>query len=269
MIPSIARHPAGARTVKVTQPRVVLSEWTKLRSVRSSVGVLAAGQVFVLAIGIIGAAGTVKQWPRLSAADRAGFDPTVTSLNGVYLAQLAIGVLGVLAITGEYSTGMIRSSLAAVPRRLPVLWAKGLVFALTTLLSSLLAVMVTFFVAQAVLAGDHLQTSLDRPGVARAVVGEALYLTVVSLLGLGLGGVLRNTAAGIAALVAVLLVVPLLGHALPRAWIAYLPSNAGAAILSPAPQPGFLSPWTGLAVFCGYAVLALAAAAIVLVRRDA
>lgn len=255
--------------VRVTQARVVLSEWTKLRSLRSTRYVLATSAVMIIAVGIIGAAGTVKQWPHMSAADRAAVDPVAISLNGVFLAQLAAGVLGVLAITGEYSTGMIRSSLAAVPRRLPVLWAKAAVFAAVTLASSFAAVMVSFLGAQALLAADHAQTSLAHPGVARAVTGAALYLTVVSLLGLGLGALLRNTAGGIAVLVAILLILPLLGHALPRAWVPYLPSTAGEAILSPAWQPGFLPPWTGFAVFCAYAAAILAAAAVLFVRRDA
>ncbi len=263
-----AAVPRGGR-VRLTQARVALSEWTKLRSLRSTRYVLAASALMITAVGILGAASTVKQWPHMSAADQAAVDPVVLSLNGVFLAQLAAGVLGVVAISGEYSTGMIRSSLAAVPRRLPVLWAKAAVFAAATFVSSLAAVMISFLGVQVLLATDHAQTSLAHPGVARAVTGAALYLTVVSLLGLGLGALLRNTAGGIAALVTILLILPLVAHILPRAWIPYLPGNAGEAILSPTRQPGFLPPWTGFAVFCAYAAVTLAAAAVLLVRRDA
>jgi ABC-2 type transport system permease protein len=255
--------------IRVTQARAVLSEWTKLRSLRSTRYVLAATAAAVIVIGVVGAWSTVKQWPHMNAGSRAAVDPLGLSLNGVFLAQLTAGVLGVLAISGEYSTGMIRSSLTAVPRRLPVLWAKAGVFAAATFASSLAAVVISFFSTQALLAADHAQTSLGQPGVARTVFGAALYLTVVALLGLGLGALLRNTAAGIAALVSILIILPLIGHALPRRWVPYLPGNAGQAILSAVPQPGFLPPWTGFAVFCGYAAAVLAAAAVLLVRRDA
>lgn len=255
--------------VRLSQFGVAVSEFTKLRSLRSTRFVLAATALLIIAIGVIGAAGTVHQWPNMSAADRAAVDPVATSLNGVFLGQLTAGVLGVLAISGEYSTGMIRSSLVAVPRRLPVLWAKAGVFAAVTFAVTLIAVAISFAGAQALLATDHAQTSLTQPGVARALLGAPLYLTVVSLLGLGLGALLRNTAGGIAALVGILLILPLIAHILPESWVAYLPSTAGEAILSPTRLPGFLPPWIGFGVFCAYAAVALGAAAVLLVRRDA
>lgn len=255
--------------VRVTQLRVTMSEFTKLRSLRSTRYVLAVTALLIIAIGVIGAASAVHQWPHMSAADRATVDPVATSLNGVFLGQLAAGVLGVLAISGEYSTAMIRSSLVAVPRRLPVLWAKAGVFAAVVFASSLVAVAVSFAATQALLATDHVQASLAQPGVVRALVGAALYLTVVSLLGLGVGALLRNTASGIAVLVAILLVLPLIAHVLPPSWVPYLPSTAGEAILSPTRMAGFLPPWTGFGVFCAYAAVALGAAAVLFVRRDA
>jgi hypothetical protein len=134
----------------------------------------------------------------------ASFDPTAIGLAGVQLAQIAVGVLGVLPVTSEYATGMIRTSMVAVPRRLPVLWGKAIVLALTAPLLFVPATFATFLVSQSVLSREQLGTSLHQPGVARAVLGSALYLTAVGLLRLGLGALLRNTAGAIASLFGVL-----------------------------------------------------------------
>jgi hypothetical protein len=139
-----------------------------------------------------------------SPAEVASFDPTAIGLAGVQLAQIAAGVLGVLLVTSEYATGMIRTSMVAVPRRLPVLWGKAIVLALTAPLLFVPATFATFLVSQSVLSREQLGTSLHQPGVARAVLGSALYLTAVGLLRLGLGALLRNTAGAIASLFGVL-----------------------------------------------------------------
>jgi hypothetical protein len=168
---------------------------------------------------------------------------------------------------------MIRATLAAVPQRLPVLWAKAGVFAVVTLVVMTAASLIAFAGGMAVLSSHHLQVSLTAPGAARAVLGAGLYLAVVGLLGVGLGALLRKTAGAIAAVVGLLLFLPLLSSLLGswfKAHISpYLFSNAGAALLRVHQQAGSLSPWTGFAVMCGYAVAALAAAALVLRRRDA
>jgi ABC-type transport system involved in multi-copper enzyme maturation permease subunit len=118
----------------------------------------------------------------------------------VSFAQLAIGVLGVLVINAEYSTGMIRATLSAVPKRLPVLWGKAVVFGAVAFAVSLPAVFIVFFIGQAILSGQHINIGITHPGVIRALFGAALYLTVMGLLGLGLGAIVRSTAGGIAAL---------------------------------------------------------------------
>ena len=188
------------------------------------------------------------------------------------LAQLALGVLGVLIITAEYSTGMIRASFTAVPKRLPVLWAKAGVFAFVTFALMLPAVLVAFFVGQAILAGHNIDVGFTAPHVIRVLVGAALYLTVVGLFGLGLGGIVRNTAGGIASFAAIMFVLPPLMNVLPTSWnnaaSPYLPLQAGEAILSTTPGGHHLSPWVGLALFAGYAAAAIAVAAVLLVRRD-
>ncbi len=189
------------------------------------------------------------------------------------LSQLAIGVLGVLVITGEYSTGMIRATIAAVPKRLPVLWAKVAIFAVVTFVLMLPSVLAAFFASQAILGRhDILQISFSAPGVARAVLGGALYLTVVGVFALALGAITRNTAAGIATFVAIFFVIPPLMNVLPPSWnnaiSPYLPSQAGSDIFSLVPGSGNLSPWGGFALFVGYTAIAVAIAAVLLVRRD-
>jgi ABC-type transport system involved in multi-copper enzyme maturation permease subunit len=224
-------------------------------------------------IGVLTAAITASQWATMSASSRASFDAVSTVLQGHQFAQLAIGVLGVLVISNEYSSGMIRSTLAAVPRRLPVLWAKAGVFGAVTLVTMTIASLIAFFAGMAVLSSHHLQVAFSAPGVALAVFGAALYLVVVGLLGVGLGALLRNTAGAIASVVGLLLLLPVLIGLLPSSIKShitpYLPSNAGDALLNVHHQTGFLSPWTGFAVMCAYAVVALAGAAFVLRRRDA
>lgn len=270
---STTLRPRTSPQKKVTQARVVLSEWTKLRSLRSTIFSMLAAVVFIVGLSILVPSVTVAHWPPHDPGEAAAFDPTSRSLAGIFLAQLAIGVLGVLLITGEYATGMIRATLAAVPSRLPVLWAKAAVFAIVTLVLTLPSVLGAFLIGQSILKAKHLQTGLGDPGVLRAVLGAALYLTVIGLLGLGLGALLRNTAGGISALFGVLFVLPIIVRFLPASWAdpidKYLPSTAGEAITHVHTAPGALAPWTGFGLFCGYAAFILALAAIRLRRRDA
>jgi ABC-type transport system involved in multi-copper enzyme maturation permease subunit len=260
------------RNVGVTQARVIRSEWTKLRSLRSTRWSLFVATVLTIGFPILASAVISAHWGQRSPSDRAHFHPLDVSLIGSQIAQLAIGVLGVLVISGEYSTGMIRASFTAVPKRLPVLWAKVFVFALVTFVLMLPAVLIAFFASQSILSRHHVQTTFSSPHVARAVIGAALYLTVVAVFSLSLGTILRNTAGGIATFAAILFVIPPLMNVLPTSWndaaSRYLPSNAGRAILSVTKDPSNLAPWTGFGVFCAYAAGALAIAAVLLVRRD-
>jgi ABC-type transport system involved in multi-copper enzyme maturation permease subunit len=230
-----------------------------------------------IAFAVIPALVNASRWSGMSTSDKASFNPLETSLIGVTIAQLAIGVLGVLVISGEYSTGMIRSTLAAVPSRLPVLWAKAGVFSVVTLLLALPSTLIAFFAAQAILRGHSfnghdIALSFSDPGVARAVIGGALYLTLVGVFGLGLGAILRNTAAGISAFAAVFFVLPTLMNILPSSWgnavSPYLPSDAGRAIMQTGNPAHTLAPWTGLGVLAVYTAITIAIAAILLRRRD-
>jgi ABC-type transport system involved in multi-copper enzyme maturation permease subunit len=257
---------------RVTQRRINRSEWTKLRSVRSTRWSLLVALLLLIGLGLLACAIREGRWNELSAEDRLHFHSLRLTLGGVNFAQLAFGVLGVLVITAEYSTGMIRSSLSAVPRRLPVLWGKATVFGLTCFVVSLPAVFIAFFACQGVLSAHHESLTLSHSGVLRAVLGAALYLMVIGLFGLGLGAIFRNTAGGIAALVGFMFLLPPIVALLPtstqNAIDPYLPANAGGAVWTITPDPNTLHPWVGLLVFAGYAALSIAIAAVLMVRRD-
>lgn len=273
------RSPATRSTGRVHLFGDILrSEWTKLRSVRSTYWTLAVALGVLVASAVIFSAAYVSQYASVSAVDRAAFDPTSFTLTGLFLAQLAIGVLGVLLITSEYSTGAIRSTLAAVPQRRAVLAAKAVVFSGVALVVGLLASFTAFFAGQAILSSQHIQAHIGDPGVLRAVAGGGLYLAVLGLFALGLGALIRHSSGAIAALFGVVFVAPILALALPSSWNAaiskFLPSNAGQAILSTVHSArvhgsASLSPWVGLGVFAAYAAVALGLAAWRLGRRDA
>ena len=259
--------------IHVTQRRVFVSEWTKLRSVRSTRWALLAAVVLTIGLAAISSAVIASHWARMPLGERAGFNPLEPTMIGLNFAQLAIGVLGVLVISAEYSTGMIRSSFCAVPRRLPVLWAKAGTYAAVTLVLMVPAALVAFFISQSILSGQNIQIAFSHAGVARAVIGAGIYLTVLGVFALGLGAIIRNTAGAITAFAGVLFVLPGLMHVLPTSWndavSPYLPSNAGQQIMSIVQDPNSLSPWVGFAVFCGYAVVVMAIAALLMRRRDA
>jgi ABC-2 type transport system permease protein len=269
--PPSATAPAADGRGKVTQLRVVNSEWIKLRTLRSTPITLLVAVVVMVGLGIL------VTYLHASHPDRHGHVDQVNgaelSLAMYRLAQLAIGVLGVLIISGEYSTGMIRASLAAVPKRLPVLWAKAGVYAAVVLVLMTVASLVAFFGGQAVLSSYTGAAHLSDPGVTRVVFGTALYLTLVGLLGVAFGALIRNSAGAIAALFGVLLVLPGLADLLPATWtpnvVPYLPSEAGGALLHVVPDPASMAPWSGFAVMAAYAVVLLAVAALLLKRRDA
>jgi ABC-2 type transport system permease protein len=256
---------------RVTPVRAAKSEWIKLISLRSSWITMAAAVVAVIGLGVLISYVTNNNWAQLDPPERLAFEPVSRSLAGINVAQLAIGVLGVLVVTGEYSTGMIRSSMMAVPRRLPVLAGKAVVFAAATFVLMLGSAFVAFLLGQAAL-GSH-GTTLSAPHALRAVIGVALYLTVVAVFAIGLGFILRSTAGGIATLFGIMLVLPGLGRLLPTTWqphvLPYLPSNAGAGVYSVQPETGMLSTWTGFAVLCAWAAAALLIGALLLRRRDA
>jgi ABC-2 type transport system permease protein len=273
--PAAARAalPAYPHPQKVTQSRVLRSEWTKLRTQPSALWALLSTVILITGFGILYSLLRETRPPQTAAGIRA-FDPTAISLSGVQLAQIAVGVLGVLLITSEYATGLIRASLAAVPRRLPVLWGKASLLAAATISVSLPAALAAFMAGQSILRRRHLAVTLSDPGVTRAVIGGALYLAVAGLIGLGLGTLLRSTAGGIAALFGLLFALPIVAGFLPGSWAEdvgkYLPGAAGQAVTQVHPDPvSSLPPWTGFGVFCLYAALLLSLSAVRMRRGDA
>jgi ABC-type transport system involved in multi-copper enzyme maturation permease subunit len=270
--PSAARRAAApdAAAQPVTLRRVIRSEWIKFWTLRSTWAVLGAAVVGMLVLAVVVAYNTRHLTSNLQANDIA---PSAT-LQGYFLAELLIGALGVLFVSGEYSTGMIRSTLVAVPRRLPVLWAKLAVFATITAVSMITVSIVAFVSAQALLSHYRTGFSLSDPGVLRVVIGTGVYLTLVGMIGAALGWIVRSTPGALVTYFAIVLVLPVLfGDALGN-WgkevAQFLPGQAGASFSTSIPESSYsLSPWVGLLVLAGWVAVALAIAAGVLRRRDA
>ena len=261
---------SGTEAQPVTLRRVITAEWIKFWTLRSTWLVLGAAVAGMIVLALVVAYNTRHLTSNLQANDIA---PSST-LQGYYLAQLLIGALGVLFVSGEYGTGMIRSTLVAVPRRLPVLWAKLVVFVTVTAVSMVAVSVVAFLCAQALLSHYRAGYSLTEPGVLRVVIGTGIYLTLVGMIGGALGWIVRSTPGALVAYFAVVLVLPVLfGDALGT-WgkevAQYLPSQAGSSFSTSIPESSYsLSPWVGLLVLAGWVVVALAIAAGVLRRRDA
>jgi ABC-2 type transport system permease protein len=255
---------------RVTFGGVLRSEFTKIRSVRSTYWTLLAMIVVCIGIGVLASFGATRN------PQGPGFDPTAQSLGGLYLGQLVIAVLGILVITSEYSTKMITTTLSAMPRRGTLIAAKAMVFGAVALVSSLIICFASFFIGQAIMSSHHISTTLSQPGVLRAVIGGALFLTACGLLAFGIGLILRHSAGAISAAVVLLFVVSILIHLLPQSWQIdvdkWMPAVAGSQVWtvvpSNGPVPNF-SPWAGFAVLCGYAAVAIAAGRYLFRKRNA
>ena len=251
---------------------VARMEWLKLRSVRSTAWVL-----LVFAAGLIGLAILVmahQHWATMSPADRASFDPTEESFAGLAIGQLAFGVLGALVITTEFSSGMIRATLAAVPRRPLLLAAKAAVLAAVTLVAGEVLAFASFAVGELVLRSPAPHATLGQPGVLRAVLMAGAYPALIALMALGLGAVIRHTAGAISAVVGILFVLPLillpLGTSIQNSVGQFMPMLiAENSLTAVKPQSHTLSPGAGFGVLCLYAVVALALGTWALARRDA
>jgi ABC-2 type transport system permease protein len=250
---------------------VMRSEWTKLRSVRSIRWVLAAMVTGTLALGITDCLVEASGWAHMAAASRARFDPANISLAGLAFAPLAIGIAGVLVMSGEYGSGLIRATLAAVPRRRLVLAAKAVVLATVALAVGEVTVLTAFLAGQAVLAGRAPHATLAQPGVLRAVALSGAYLALLALFGLGLGAVIRRSAGAIAAYAGLALVLPYVLLALPGNPARFAPETMlASSVAAVRPQPHYLPPgWEGFALMAAYAAVTLAAGGWLLSRRDA
>lgn len=258
---------------RVSFAGVLRSEFTKIRSVRSTYWTLLA--LIVVTIGF----GALASWGRATHGGPAGpgFDPTQQSLGGLYISQLIIAVLGVLVISSEYSTGMIRTTLTTLPRRGTIVAAKALVFAVVAFVAGLIACFASFFLGQALMSSHHISTTLSHPGVLRAVIGGALFLTACGLLAFGLGLLLRHTAGAISTVVGLMFVLSILINFIPQSWqdhiTRWLPADAGVQVWTVVRVAGkgtpMFGPWAGFGVLCGYAAIALIAGLVMFRKRDA
>ncbi len=265
--PSVPKLETAGR---VTFPRVLASEWTKFKSVRSTKWSLGVAILLTTAVPLIPAFATRHNW---SSGDHSEHNPLDIALVGVYIAQLAIAVLGVLVITAEYSTGSIRSTFTAVPKRLPVLWAKLVDYAVVTIAVMVPSVLISFFATQAILSDiPELQVSFGAPGVTRCLLMAPVYIMLVGIFAVALGAIIRNTAGGIAAFAGIFFVLPPLVLILPASWqnaiLPYMPSEAGRQIFSLDHADHTLTPLAGGVVFAAYCAVAIAIAAVLLRRRD-
>ena len=251
----------------------VRSEWTKLRTVRSTMWALIITVVSTLGFGVLLTAIAVGQWDHRSLAEVRGFDPLLYAFAGLNVAQLCIGVLGVLVMTSEYANGVIKLTFGATPQRRLLLGAKVLTFSLVVAVVSLLSCAAAFFICQGILATKHAGVSIADPGVFRAVIGGAVHMVFVGVIAVGVGAIVRHTAGAVAILFGVLLIIPGLVQLLPAPWnndiTLYLPNSAGAAMSAVVRFPNLLSPLVGFVVLASYAMVTLAVASVVLVQRDA
>jgi hypothetical protein len=276
-------HSAPAQHVRAVPPATrrsgfagtLRSELTKIRSVRSTYFTLIAFFVAGVGFSIAATAGNAANW---SHTNVALFDPTATSLNGtLYLGELIIVVIGALVITSEYGTRMMGASLTAMPRRGVLYAAKATVLTVVTAVIALITSVTSFFVGQAILGPKHAGASITSPGVLRAILLSAVFVTCCALLAFGLGGVIRHTAGAITTLFGAIFLIPALAHALPNSWFfeiaRWLPGgDALSPINATKPLPGInylYGPYGQLAIFAGYAVITVAAGALLLRRRDA
>jgi hypothetical protein len=252
---------------------VLRSEWVKARTVPSTLWTLLAAGVLGIGLGALISALAANHYDKSSLSTRLTWDPTAISGSGMGIAQLAIGILGVLLITSEYSTHAISSTLSAVPRRSRLLMAKSTVIAAITFAVVEVIVFIAFFIGQMLISGHAPTANIGGTGVLRALIGSGLYGALLGLLGLALGTILRNAAGAIAVLVAILFVLPGIAAALPtsieHSVQEYWPTQAGSQITSVVRTANTLPPWAGLGVFALFVGILGMIAFSSLNRRDA
>ena len=253
---------------------VLSSEWTKLTSVRSTVWTLAITVVAGVGIGALVTSAQAARFSSRSPVAQLTFDPTRSSLAGMLFAQLAIGVLGVLVMSAEYSTGTIRATFSAVPRRPMVLVAKVLTFAIVAFVVGEVTSFVAFILGQHILSGRTPTASLSDPTVVRAVVSAGLYLTALGLLALGLATIVRHTAAAISTFVGLLFILPILADVLPSSFAndidRFVPADIGTRMMTVnyhGADP--FGPWLSFALLGAYVAIVMIVGGVLLVRRDA
>ncbi|MGI9824115.1 ABC transporter permease subunit [Agromyces sp. Marseille-Q5079] len=281
LAPQLAHPSQRARSTSLTFGGVLRSEWIKLRSLRSTawsyliVIAISLGMALVMSLSMVGGMDGGLDVGTAPADQQAQF-VLQASVFGVYFGQLVAGVLGVLVISGEYSTGMIRSTLTAVPKRLPALAAKAVVLFVATFVVGLVANLLAFLVSSVIFAGIDVSASITDPAVFLPLLGGALYLALVSVFALGVGTMLRSSAGGIAAVLGLILLLPTVLAMIPAEWaqdlIPYLLSTSGMNMFTSTtagPSGDALGVWLNLLIVLGWVTASVAGAAVLLKRRDA
>jgi hypothetical protein len=255
-------------TIGITAPRILSSEWRKEVSLRSTGWTLAV-LVVAIAAGVVNSVGVaIGELP--ATPDEIG--ALGGTLAGISAAEIVVAVFGVLAVTGEYATGAVRSSFTAVPARTPVILAKAGVVGAIVLALSLALIVGTFAADRALLGSAGYDLSWTAPGVLRSLAGAAVYLALIAVLGGAVGWLVRSTAGAIGVLFGLIYVLPVIGLMLPEAigvlYLRVLPANAGAVMREPLSVPGMLPAWAGFLVLAAWVAVFLAGAVAAVRRRD-
>jgi ABC-type transport system involved in multi-copper enzyme maturation permease subunit len=253
---------------------LVRSEWTKIRTVRSTMWTIGVTVVLGIGIAALVTALTHSHWLSMGPGERASFDPTATSLTGLLFAQFAVGILGVLVISAEYTTGTIRATFCAAPNRTRVLLAKTVVFGLLSFVVAEVTSFGAFFLGQFLLSSPATHATLSSPGALRAVFGGGLFVCLLGLMAMGLGTIIRHTAGAISAFVAILLVSPIIVQVLPQQLSLdvrkFLPDRIAIQMVTTnGSHFEAFSPWVGMLIMVIYAVVLLAIGASLMEKRDA
>jgi hypothetical protein len=253
---------------------VTRSEWIKFRTVRSTIMGVFVFVVLTIGLGVLITATIRAHWGTMNFGRKLTFDPVSTSLAGVLFAQFAVGVIGSLFITSEYSSGAIRTTLTAVPHRIELALAKLLVLVVSMLVVCEIVCIATFLIGQAIYSGVVSPTaSLANGTDLRAVLLGGVYLALLAMLGFSLGLILRQSAACISVFVSLLLIVPIIMLFLPQSWQnsyqKYEPSNLGSSMMSVTQRPFLFGTWSALTVLVIYVVVVFGVGVTMLQRRDA
>jgi ABC-2 type transport system permease protein len=268
---SVTTYPiAPARQVRLTTiSRIIMGEWTKLRTLPSTWRTAAISLAVSVGLGAIFCVAEAGQWANMTAEQHQVFDATSCSLFGMMIAIVLLGALAVRSVTAEYASGMIRSTFTAMPARRLVLAGKAAIVAAFAFPVALVGNFVAFEIGQRIFAGKHLQVTLGHPGVLGAIVLGAVAVSLVAVVGVGLGGVIRHTAGATTALAVVIVGGVTLGQLLPAGLRGYLPGTAIQAAVTVHRSAGLLSPGVAIVVLAGYGVVALGAALLRVGHRDA
>jgi len=267
---SVTTYLAPALPVRTTTiSRTLKGEWTKLRTLPSTWRTAAFAFVVSIGAGALLVITQANGWATMTPSQRASFDATACSLFGIMIAAVLLGSLGLRSVTAEYASGMIRSTFAAMPARRLVLAGKAAIVAAFAFPVALASNLVAFEIGQRIFAGKHLQVTLGHSGVAGAIVLGAVAVSLIAVIGVGLGGVIRHTAGATAAMAVVIVGGVTFGQLLPAGLRGYLPGTALQAAVTVHRSSGILTPGTAIIVLGVYAAITLALASIRAAHRDA